>query len=83
MIDEKILVALFVGAIVIGAMVLYFSATIQPNRPENTRSNFEQFTSNENPDDICAVPAGTDPEQWKEHLGHHPDKYAQCLEGGN
>ena len=79
MIDEKILIAVFAGAIVIGAMVLYFSATGQPNKLENTQLNFEQFTSNENPDDICAVPAGTDLEQWKEHLGHHPDKYAQCL----
>ena len=79
MIDEKILTAVFAGAIVIGAMALYFSATSQPNRLENTQSNFEQFIINENPDDICAVPAGTDLEQWKEHLGHHPDKYAQCL----
>ncbi|HLC93166.1 MAG TPA: hypothetical protein VJH23_05675 [archaeon] len=80
MIDEKIVAALFAGAIAIGAMVLYFSATGQPDKLENTPSNFAQFTSNENPEDICAVPAGTDPGQWKEHLGHHPDKYAQCLE---
>ncbi len=79
MIDEKILIAVFAGAIVIGAMVLYFSATSQPNKLENTPSNFAELTKNQNPEDICAVPAGTGPEQWKEHLGHHPDKYAQCL----
>ena len=79
MIDEKIMVALFAGVIVIGAMVLYFSATSQANKLENTPSNFVQFTSNENPEDICAVPAGTDPVQWKEHLGHHPERYVQCL----
>src|SRR3989344_8481861 len=53
MIDEKILTAVFAGAIVIGAMVLYFSATGQQNKLENTQSNFEQFIINENPDDIC------------------------------
>lgn len=82
MVDEKILIALFAGAIVIGAMVLYFSATSQPNKLENTPSNFAQLASKENPNDICAVPAGTDPEEWKQHLSHHPDKYAQCLKGG-
>ncbi len=79
MADETILIALFVGVIVIGAMVLYFSATNQPAKLENTPSNFAQLASKENPEDICAVPAGTDPQQWKEHMGHHPDKYAQCL----
>ena len=82
MVDQKILVALFAGAIVIGAMVLYFSATSQSAKLENTPSNFRQSTNNQNPDDICAVPAGTDPEQWKQHLSHNPDKYAQCLKGG-
>ena len=29
--------------------------------------------------DICATPVGYTDEQWAEHLGHHPDRYAQCL----
>ncbi|HIH09989.1 MAG TPA: hypothetical protein HA254_04960 [Candidatus Diapherotrites archaeon] len=80
MADEKILIAIFAGALAIGAMVLFFSLASQPDKLENTPSNYAQLTSKENPDDICAVPAGTDPEEWKQHLGHHPDKYAQCLE---
>ncbi len=77
--DEKILIALFAGVIMIGAMVLFFSITNQSNKLENTPQNFAQLISNQNPADICAVPAGTDPEEWKQHLSHHPDKYAQCL----
>jgi len=29
--------------------------------------------------DKCKVPPGQDPVKWKEHLGHHPDQYAECL----
>lgn len=82
MIDEKILTALFAGAIVIGVIALYFSATTQYGKLENTQSNFLELTRNENPDDICTAPPDTDPEQWKQHMGHHPDKYAKCLQGG-
>ena len=28
--------------------------------------------------DKCKAPPGTDPEQWKQHLGHHPDQYGDC-----
>ena len=45
---------------------------------ENNQQNFEQYTAAEL-SDKCAVPPGQDPEQWKQHLGHHPDLYAECL----
>ncbi len=79
MVDENVLIALFMGAILIGVMVLYFSVTSPSGKLENTPQNFAQLVANENPEDTCAVPPGTDPAQWKEHLGHHPDRYAQCL----
>ena len=28
--------------------------------------------------DKCKAPPGTDPAQWKQHLGHHPDQYGDC-----
>lgn len=29
--------------------------------------------------DKCATPQGYTNEQWREHMGHHPDMYAECL----
>lgn len=29
--------------------------------------------------DRCQPPPGTDPEQWRQHMSHHPDRYAECL----
>lgn len=29
--------------------------------------------------DICSPPAGTSEEEWKTHMGHHPNIYAECL----
>lgn len=31
--------------------------------------------------DKCKTPAGYDDAQWKEHMGHHPDQYKECLGG--
>ena len=27
----------------------------------------------------CKTPAGYTDAQWREHMGHHPDRYAECL----
>jgi len=29
--------------------------------------------------DICAAPDGVSQEDWKEHMGHHPNIYGSCL----
>ncbi|MBI2583358.1 MAG: hypothetical protein HYW25_01705 [Candidatus Aenigmarchaeota archaeon] len=31
--------------------------------------------------DKCAVPEGYTEEEWIQHMGHHPDLYAECLGG--
>lgn len=41
--------------------------------------NYYRFMSSENPSNICQTPAGYTDEQWKTHMSHHPDRYAQCL----
>ena len=77
---EKLIVALlaiaFIGAVVLAIFSLsgFFSPKL-----ENNAANFQQFASQANPEDVCAVPAGTDPAQWREHLSHQPDLYSQCL----
>ena len=30
----------------------------------------------------CYAPEGQNQEAWEEHMGHHPDLYAECLQGG-
>lgn len=45
---------------------------------ENTQQNFEKFALAEL-SDKCATPPGYSEEDWKTHMGHHPDRYAECL----
>lgn len=78
--SERIIIVVLAIALVVGVALLFFSlAGFFTPRLENNAQNFQQFSSKENPADICGVPPGTDPQQWKEHLSHHPDKYSQCL----
>ena len=46
---------------------------------QNTPENFQQFVAAET-SDKCATPQGYTDEQWREHMGHHPDNYAECLQ---
>lgn len=45
----------------------------------STPQNFQKFVSAELPDK-CKTPPGYSDADWKEHLGHHPDRYAECLQ---
>lgn len=29
--------------------------------------------------DKCATPPGYSEQEWREHMGHHPDQYRECL----
>jgi len=69
-----------VGLLALALVVLAWSVlSFQQPGLQNTQQNYQQFVSAENPSDICATPAGYTVEQWKDHLSHHPDRYAQCL----
>ncbi len=30
-------------------------------------------------EDKCKAPEGYTESEWKEHMGHHPDQFAECL----
>ena len=79
--SEKIIFVLLFASLIVAVLLVVISITVffSPG-VENNASNFQKFSSQQNPDDICAVPPGQDPVQWKEHLGHHPDLYAKCLQ---
>ncbi|OGI15580.1 hypothetical protein A3K63_01535 [Candidatus Micrarchaeota archaeon RBG_16_49_10] len=42
-------------------------------------TNYDKALNSETPGDICATPPGYTNEQWREHMGHHPDRYKECL----
>ena len=41
-------------------------------------NNYQKAVSSEL-SDICATPPGYTDESWRQHISHHPDRYAQCL----
>jgi len=42
-------------------------------------TNYKQALAAENPNDICATPAGYTDQEWRSHMSHHPDRYGECL----
>lgn len=43
---------------------------------------YEKAKVSEDKNNPCAVPEGYTEETWREHMGHHPEQYEECLEGG-
>lgn len=41
--------------------------------------NYAQAKAAEVAGDPCATPPGYTDAQWREHMGHHPDQYRDCL----
>ena len=78
--NDKLIIALLVIALIGGGILAVFSiSNVLNSGLENNASNYAELVSKQNPNDICAVPPGTDPQEWREHLSHHPEQYAQCL----
>ncbi|MBI4153883.1 hypothetical protein HY501_00965 [Candidatus Woesearchaeota archaeon] len=68
------------SAIIIAVFVLAFSVVtmLQTGQTKYTESDYQQAMSAELPDK-CATPPGYTDASWREHMGHHPDQYAECL----
>ncbi len=71
--EEKYLLA---GLIAVLAVILVFG--IFSILQTNYGARYQKAVQSEL-GDICATPPGYTDEQWREHMGHHPDRYAQCL----
>ena len=41
--------------------------------------NYKKAVKSENPLDKCKTPSGYSDKEWIEHMGHHPDRYKECL----
>ncbi len=64
---------ILVVVLVVLVAVLFFSLF------SNYGINYFKAMSSENTNNICAVPEGYTQEQWEQHMGHHPDRYKECL----
>lgn len=42
-------------------------------------SNYRRALESENTLDKCSTPPGYTDVEWREHMGHHPDMYKECL----
>lgn len=70
---DKTSVIILIVAIVIFSLIIYSLI--------NSRfgTNYQSAIASENPLDKCKTPQGYTDQEWREHMGHHPDKYRECL----
>ncbi len=76
--NKDILLYILIVIAVLGLVWTVYGFVKQPY----TNAQYQNALAAENTQDICATPAGYTDEEWKQHMGHHPDRYKQCL-GGN
>jgi len=76
-IKENIFLYILLAIVIIGLVWTIYGFFKQPY----TTEQYNKALASEQ-EDICATPAGYTDEEWREHMGHHPDQYTKCL-GGN
>ncbi len=70
--------ALLIGAIVFAVAVLVFSVYTLAATQNYFGADYKKAVNSEL-QDKCATPPGYTDAKWREHMGHHPDRYAECL----
>lgn len=68
---------MMIGIIAIAAAVLVF-AVYSFMQTQYYGDNYKKAMQSQL-SDKCATPPGYTDEQWREHMGHHPDQYKECL----
>lgn len=77
---EFFMLAVLVGAIALLSMVIIgFATTGSASKPNYYGAQYTAALKAEDPNDECKTPEGYTDAQWREHWGHHPDRYAKCL----
>ena len=71
-------IGLLAAAVIV---ISVFSFTVLATGEIGTSTDLGAVDSTGTPQlpDKCAVPPGYSEAQWREHMGHHPDSYAECL----
>ncbi len=65
--------------ILIAAAVVVLAFSIYTLINANYYSSDYQKAVSAELEDICATPPGYTDESWRQHMSHHPDRYAECL----
>ncbi|MBI5332246.1 MAG: hypothetical protein HZB65_01610 [Candidatus Aenigmarchaeota archaeon] len=69
---EKIILAVTILAVVAALGAVVYATFFYG-------SDYQKALASENTDNICATPSGYTDASWKDHMSHHPDRYAECL----
>ncbi len=90
MVSEKTLSYALVGLAGLAVALLAFTAftVFTASQPpaaafENTQANYLKAIQAQNPVNVCETPAGYTDAQWREHMSHHPNQYAECLKNAS
>lgn len=63
---KLLLLAILLAIVIFSGVSFFYINSLRAFQAENTSN-------------ICATPPGYTDEQWREHMSHHPDRYAECL----
>lgn len=67
--DRKIILYIFVGLLILGLLLLTFFPGIIQAIEDSGKSGLDK----------CKPEQGYTEESWREHMGHHPNIYKECL----
>ena len=74
--DKKITIAIIVF---VGVFLGFVAYEVYSAETSFSSEKYQVAIKAQNPDNKCATPAGYTDAQWREHMGHHPDMYEECL----
>ena len=67
--DKQIILYVIIGILILGLLVLTFFPGIIQAVADSGKSGLDK----------CKPAAGYTEESWREHMGHHPNLYKECL----
>ena len=74
--DKKITIAIIVF---VGVFLGFVAYEVYSAETSFSSEKYQAAIKAQNPNDKCATPPGYTDAQWREHMGHHPDMYEECL----
>ncbi|MEM3030851.1 MAG: hypothetical protein QXH27_03905 [Candidatus Micrarchaeia archaeon] len=79
---ESVELYVIAAAALILLAVLAYSVFGLASKPAVAPSaaDYQKFAASQLPGDPCATPPGYTDVEWRQHMSHHPDQYAQCLQ---
>ena len=76
--DKKITIAIIVF---VGVFLGFVAYEVYSAETSFSSEKYQVAIKAQNINDKCTTPQGYTDAQWREHMGHHPEMYAECLGG--